>query len=79
MVVCSRFKNLNGNIVLLFPYFSSTPSIARTRFQFTLSESSLFPAIKAVQGDFPGSPVVKNSPSNAGYVGLIWLDPLLEN
>ena len=34
-------------------------------------ESSLFLAIKAVHGDFPGSPVVKNSPSNAGDVVLI--------
>ena len=77
MVGCSCFKNLNGNIELPFPYFSSTS--ARTPFQFTFSESSLFLAIKAVHGDFPGSPVVKNSPSNAGDVGLIWLDPLLEN
>lgn len=43
--VCSCFRNLKGNIGLLFPYFSSTP--ASTPFLFTLSESSLSPAIKA--------------------------------
>ena len=45
LVVCSCFRNLKGNIGLLFPYFSSTP--ASTPFLFTLSESSLSPAIKA--------------------------------
>jgi len=29
------------------------------------------PSKECIDGDFPGSPVVKNQPSNAGHVGLI--------
>ena len=29
------------------------------------------PSKECIDGDFPGGPVVKNQPSNAGHVGLI--------